>query len=305
MSEPLVYEVGDSQSGTVDSDFEAGDVFQYTRRFVVGPVDGILDAFDNLKNYAPRWFVSPLGHIFTRKKLDLKNVGANYYEAVSEYSTLIPSREAQDEEAPAYPLGISWDTTGHTEHITQAYGTTVTPAADAPEVFDAINVSGDSVAGLDVVRPSLRYSETWLFPTAMAVSGTFVSAVYGLTGTVNEQAFRFFDPGEALFMGARTQWSGGEPFVYVTFDFECRPNDDDVYVNGITGVEKEGWQYLWIWYEPKANNNKLVRFPEFVFVQDVYKKADWSDLEIPGIAPVERAGLDAQAAENAAAAFFA
>ena len=142
-------------------------------------------------------------------------------------------------------------------------------------------------------------------PAALALSGAFVSAVYTLTGTVNQQAFRYFEPGEALFVGARAQWQGGEPFVAVTFEFECRPNKEE-YVNGITGIQKKGWQYLWIWYEAKEDTDRLVRMPKFAFLQDVYEEKSWSPLLIPGIAPAKpKAPRAAQQVRQEAAAFQA
>lgn len=289
----VVYELTDSGTGTVSNDWESGETRECTRRFLIGQVDGFNGAVAGIELYAPRYILGGYGPFWTRRKLDVKPVGNRYYEVAATYSTILqpPSTETSGSggTSPApkpTPGSIAWDTTGRTEHITQAYDTTVTPEG-GPELFDAINVSGDGVQGLDVVRPSLRYSETWIVPASLAVSGSFITAVYTLTGTVNNQAFRFFDIGEVLFMGARAQWQGGEPFVAVTFDFECRPNDDNVYVNGITGVEKEGWQYLWIMYEPKVEGSNLVRMPKFAYVQDVYQKKNWTNLLIPGISPAQ------------------
>ena len=288
-----VFELTDSGSGSVSNDWESGETRECTRRFVIGQVDGFNGAVTGIDQYAPRYLAGGYGPFWTRRKLDVKPIGNRYYEISATYSTLLPTFNDDGGGGGGggggtEPLagGIAWDTTGHTEHITQAFGTTVRPQGqDTPEVSDAINVSGDGVQGLDVVRPALRYSETWIVPAAMALSGEFVTAVYTLTGTVNAQAFRYFDPGEALFMGARTQWQGGDPFVAVTFDFECRPNNENYYVNGITGVSKEGWQYLWIMYEQEVDGSRLVKMPKYAFVQDVYEKKNWSGLMIPGIQP--------------------
>jgi hypothetical protein len=286
----VVYEVTDSGSGSVSYDFESGENRELTRRFIIGQCNGFNDAVDDIAPYAPRYITGGYGPFWTRRKLDVKPVGNRYYEVAATYSTLLPTFERSEGGgggggSDPLPGGIAWDTTGHTTHITQAYHTDTYPAGAGPNIFDAINLSGDSVQGIDVVRPSLRYSETWVIPADMAVSGSFVSAVYKLTGTVNQTTFRFFDPGEALFMGARAQWQGGEPFVAVTFDFECRPNNPVEYVNGITGVSRDGWQYLWIIYESKEDTDRLVQMPKYCYVQDVYEKKDWTPLRIPGITP--------------------
>lgn len=301
---PIVYEVGDSGSGTVTTDLESGEVRDVSIKYVVGPVDGgFNDTVELIEDYAPRWYKGDYGPLWSRKKMDVKNIGAQYWEVTSEYSTLLPALYTEEDD-PEDPIsgGISWDTTGNTEHITQALGTS--SYGQNLEIYDAINVSGDGVAGLDVVRPALRYSETWIFPSSVAMGETFIGAVYRLTGTVNAKKFRFFDRGEALFMGARTQWSGGEPFVLVTFDFECRPNDDDAYVKGLSGIKKDGWQYLWIWYAPKVESDQLVRFPQCAFVQTVYPYEGWEDLLIGDIKRTDPTAIVRTSPQAAANAFF-
>lgn len=309
---PAVYELLDSGSGSVSNDWESGETREVTRRFLVGRCDGFNGAVTAISAYAPRYMSAGYGPFWMRRNLDVKPVGNLYYEVSATYSTVLPTVDNPSAGAGGgdggdgggdggdgggggagggstnkpLPGGIAWDTTGGTAHITQAYSTS-SYGTNPPDIYDAINISGDSVNGIDVVRPSLRYSETWIVPSALATNGAFVSGVYQLTGTVNLTKFRIFEPGEALFMGARCQWQGGEPFVPITFDFECRPNDDDHYVNGITGVSKEGWQHLWIMYETQADTDTLVKMPKYAFVQTVYEKKDWSPLLIPGISPAQ------------------
>lgn len=288
-----VYELADSGIGNVSYDFETGENRECTRRFLIGQCDGFNQAVELIEPYAPQYVLAGYGPFWTRRKLDVKPVGNRYYEVSATWSTLLPRWEASDEGGGGgggeEPLagGIAWDTTGHTTHITQAYSTSSYPDGGAPDVSDAINVSGDSVQGLDVVRPSLRYSETWIVPAAMAVSGPFISAVYTLTGTVNNAPFRFCDAGEVLFMGARAQWQGGDPFVAVTFDFECRPNRLGEYVKGIAPFPIKGWQYLWVMYEDDVSVGRMVKMPVAAYVQDVYEEKDWTPLLIPGLQPAK------------------
>jgi hypothetical protein len=287
-----VYELADSGTGSVSYDFEAGENRECTRRFLIGQCDGFNQAVELIEPYAPQYILAGYGPFWTRRKLDIKPVGNRYYDVSATWSTLLPRFEASDDGGGGgggeEPLagGIAWDTTGHTTHITQAFGTTAYPAG-GPDIYDAINMSGDSVNGLDVVRPSLRYSETWIVPAAMAVGGQFISSVYSLTGTVNNAPFRFFDAGEVLFMGARAQWQGGDPFVAVTFDFECRPNRTAEYVKGIAQFPIKGWQYMWVMYEPKNESDRLVQMPIYAYVQDVYQEKDWTPLMIPGLQPAK------------------
>lgn len=287
-----VYELKDSGTGTVSYDFEAGEVRECTRRFLIGQCQGgFNEAVLQIEPYAPRYVSGGYGPFWTRRKLDVRPAGNLYYEISATYSTLLPVFDVSQGSGGGgggnQPLagGIAWDTTGGSAHITQAYSTTSHPAG-APDVNDAINISGDSVQGVTVTKPSLRYSETWIVPAALAISGPFVNAVYTLTGTVNQSVFRIFQPGEALFMGARAQWQGGEPFVAVTFDFECRANNPAEYVRGTGGTfMREGWQHLWVMYDDKIEQDRLVKLPKYAFIQDVYQKKDWAGLLISGISP--------------------
>ena len=51
---------------------------------------------------------------------------------------------------------------------------------------------------------------------------------------------------------------------------------------GITGINKDGWDYLWVRYndEEDAAAKKLVRRPEAVYVERVYLRADLNLLGI-------------------------
>jgi hypothetical protein len=126
----------------------------------------------------------------------------------------------------------------------------------------------------------MRYSETWMFPSAAAFGEQYLGTVHRLTGTVNIAKFRAFDPGEALFVGARCQWQGDQPFCSITFDFECRPNVTHFYVKGTAQFPKEGWEYVWVRYEGDVNGGALVRRPLFVYKNKIYNKAAWSPLLI-------------------------
>jgi hypothetical protein len=108
-----------------------------------------------------------------------------------------------------------------------------------------------------------------------------MSGVHRLTGTVNAAQFRAFEAGEALFLGAKGQWSGDSPFVAVTFDFECRPNQDDFYVKAIPPFEKKGWEYVWIRYQPEGGMD-IVRRPMAAYKNRVYREVPWDALLIAG-----------------------
>ena len=301
MTTPIqCYELVDSMSGSISNESEGGEVREVTRRYLVGRcTGGFNQAVDEVSRYAPAYVESDgYGLYWVRKRLEVKGIGNAYFDCTASYQTLQPkppdnpNNPQQDDFTPG---SIAWDTTGNTEHMTQGLDDENRYPGNAPDRFSALNVSGDSVQGVDVVRPSLRYSETWILPAQVAISCDFVGAVYKLTGTVNKNVFRCFQPGEALFMGGRAQWTGDQPYVSVTFDWEARPNVTDFYVNGVAMFEKEGWEHVSIQYAPETNGGSLIRLPVAAYKNRVYHKKDWSPLGmIAGTIGGPRAGATGQ-----------
>lgn len=278
----VCYEMIDSMSGSVTNDSENGESREVKRRFLIGQCQGFNDAVSQIEEYVPQYVESDgAGLYWRRSKLDVNGVGNKYFDCSATYATLLPKQSSESNSSGNPQAGsIAWDTTGHTEHITQSLQQAGYPEGSAPNFDGAINVSGTSVNGIDVVRPNLRYSETWILPASLAMSSAYIEAVYTRTGTVNLNSFRSFKPGEALFMGGRGQWSGDQPYVTVTFDFECRPNGN-WYSQGLGfQVPKEGWQYVWCLYETAASQSRLVQRPKFVYLETIYEKKSWDALQI-------------------------
>lgn len=284
----VAYEIVDSMSGSVTVDQGSASVTEFRRRFVVGHFASFHECRSAVEPYLPVYSnEGPLG-IAVRQQLAIQGIGNRYYDITATYRTLGPTSPGNDNNDPEQgnyqyiPGSMAWDTTGNTEHITQAIAQTSFPA-EAADFEGAINVSGDAVQGLDVVRPSMRYSETWIMPIGQAMACGYLSSVYKLTGTVNAGKFRCFDAGEALFVGARGQWSDDAPYVSVTFEFEARPNDTSWKPWGSysgAATTKKGWEHVWIRYESGENANTLIKKPIAAYKSQVYREGDWSPLNI-------------------------
>jgi hypothetical protein len=310
-----VYELRDSESGSIDNEnLESGEVWNVTKKYLIGQCPGGMgEVKDAIAGYLPRYCQSPSGY-WRRKGIAIKGIGKQCFECTGEYTTLVPVIEGggSDDSNPGgsgqfVPGSIAWDTTGSTEHVTSALGERVIGGGSEETFEGAINVQGTSVQGIDKVVPAMKYSETWIMPAQVGLSTAFVKAVYSLTGTVNASEFRAFQPGEALFMGARAQWSGDQPYTTVTFDWQARANDPQFYVKGLPQTTKEGWEYPWVVYTPYSSpSGLLVQRPRCLVIDQIYKKTDWSALGIAsspgGRRRVTRATTAATA--EAVAAFF-
>ena len=306
-----VYELRDSESGSVESDLESGEVWNVTKKYVIGKCPGgMYEVKEAIAPYMPRYWQAAGGY-WRRKALSIKGLGNQCFECSGEYTTLVPvigddadGGTQPDDTRSFVPGSIAWDTTGATEHITSARQERVVPEGDDFE--GAINVQGTTVQGIDKVVPAMKYSETWIMPAQVGMSYSFVKSVYTLTGTVNASQFRAFDPGEALFLGARAQWSGDQPYTTVTFDFHARANDPAYYVKTISPTNKEGWEYPWVVYlDSVSSSGLLVQRPRCLVIDTIYEKKDWSGLGITATDPgSRRTGRQATRASTARTSTF-
>jgi hypothetical protein len=288
-----VYELRDSESGSIDqSSLEAAEVWSIQKRYVIGQCPGgFYEARTAIADYAPRYVRNPFGRYWRRKKLGIKGLGKAVFEVTADYETLQPitGEDGGDDQPDSNftPGSIAWDTTGGTEHRTQAKSERVVGDAGL-DMQGAINVSGTSVQGIDVVVPTMRYTETWIMPLAVGLSTDYVAAVFSTTGKLNKSKFRAFAPGECLFMGARAQWSGDQPYVPVTFEFQARPHSSNYQLDGLPSTTKQGWEYVWIVYDGDTNNNTLIQKPRAYVFDTIYDEAEFSLLRITGRDPGRR-----------------
>ena len=153
----------------------------------------------------------------------------------------------------------------------------------------AINIKNDgeqlSVDGIDVLLPTLKFSETWNFP-AGRVTASWVKAVSSVTGTVNAGGFRSFRSGEVLFQGVTGSYSkpaeGEKPVATMTFNFDCSQNLSSQVIGGVRVPYKRGWDVLSVIYRMAADTKNYDLRPEVaqVDVVQVYKYTNFGLLGI-------------------------
>lgn len=202
-----------------------------------------------------------------------------------------------DTQTEPFKRSRSFDTSGGTQHITQAAGGTVTSVgstvttqgserrypSNAPSMNNAIGVDSQSVNGVDIVVPALTWTETYDVPDAY-VTAAYIKSVAAITGTVNNAAFRTFAAGEVLFMGCSgsQEWDsdkGNGPWT-LSYKFVASPNVTGQTIGTITGIEKKGHEYLWVRYEDSVSSNELVKKPKSVYINKVYRDGNFSGLGI-------------------------
>ena len=176
---------------------------------------------------------------------------------------------------------FTFDTSGGTTHVSQSLETIAKyapPEKTAPDFKGAIGVTTDSVDGTDITVPVYSFTETHYIPQA-SVTPAYKATLFFLTGRTNLAAFKGFQPGEVLFLGASGAKRGKDDWE-ITFRFAASPNVTGLTVGDIQDIDKKGWEYLWVRYADAEDQNVLVKQPIAVYVERVYEKGDFAGLGI-------------------------
>jgi len=177
---------------------------------------------------------------------------------------------------------FSFDTGGGTQHITQSLQTIASYAASGtpPDFQGAIGVTHDSVEGVDITVPVYNFSETHYLADTV-VTEAYKQTLFQLTGKVNNAPFKGFAAGEVLFLGASGSKRGEEDWE-ITFRFAASPNRTGLTVGSITGIDKKGWEYMWVRYADGEDEvaHAMVKKPVAVYIEKVYELGDFTQLGI-------------------------
>jgi hypothetical protein len=174
---------------------------------------------------------------------------------------------------------FTFDTGGGTEHITQSYSTVNRYPGTSADFEGAIGYTRDQLDGVDIITPIFNFTIRKYMPSA-TVTEAYWRTVMKLTGRVNAATFRGFEAGEVLFRGASGSQRNEDDWE-ITFNFSASENKTGLSVGSIFGIDKKGWEYLWVLYKTSADGAALknVMVPESVYVERVYAYGDFADLQ--------------------------
>lgn len=193
---------------------------------------------------------------------------------------------------------FSFDTSGGTTHITQSKSTPHAYAASgtAPEFSGTIGATKDNVEGVDIVVPVFSFAIT-IYLSNDEVDGDYINALYNLTGQTNDDTYTItvgavdgvggvtleFNECELLFKGATGSKRGLGDWE-INFKFDASPSVTGLTIGTLAGIDKKGWEYLWVAYQPgpvgTGANKLLVQQPQFAYVERVYDAGDYTVLGI-------------------------
>jgi hypothetical protein len=207
---------------------------------------------------------------------------AQAWEITVKYGTTDSQQSEPDE------VRISFDTGGGaTEHLTQAreHINTYPDDADKPDFAGAIGVTPDGVDGVDVGLREFNFTITKTFaegdypdPDALyRATKCYNDDVVTYTDTISGLSLTFLE-GEALLQCVRASEPRGDGAIEFTYSFSASPNIDNKTIGTITGIDKKGWEYLWVYYVPKPGGTGvgrvMLQVPKFASVERCYDPAD-------------------------------
>ncbi len=273
-----VYEAYPFETGGQDDNLGRGASRQYPYHAVDYPNLGV--AKTALEAYGiPSTVTVAGGPDLIRRQTSWEQLTPDSWRFVVNYSH--PDNRREDVDTGSYLF--SFDTTGGRTKITHTLNRKQVVAATGLTPLDTrglIGWDGERAEGVEIVVPSLQLEITKRQPRGM-ITAAYVRTLRGLTGKKNSGTFLTYAAGEVAFLGARGRQST-ESDPEVSYFFTVEENQTDLTIDEITGINKDGQDYLWVYYEPVADPyaDALVAKPHTAFVDEVRKAADFSALSI-------------------------
>lgn len=154
--------------------------------------------------------------------------------------------------------------------------------AAIPDFGQAIGVTREGeVQGVEIVVPAQKFTIEYTQPLAV-ITVSYSKLVEELTGRVNSAEFFGRPAGEVLSLGVDySQGTKSDPTC--AYHFLRLPNILGMTIGELTGINKLGHEYLWVYFEeqPDPNaNNRPVKQPKYAYVERVYDFANFSSFGI-------------------------
>jgi hypothetical protein len=139
---------------------------------------------------------------------------------------------------------------------------------------------GSAPTGCDVFEPAASFSETHIIDAA-TMTLSYRNNIMRIVGKLNDATFRSWAAREVLCQGVSGSRRGNDDWE-VSFRFQVKEHQTAMTVAGISGVDKEGWQFLWVRYALKKDGaaKMLSNIADHVVIADVLRETDFTGLGI-------------------------
>lgn len=163
---------------------------------------------------------------------------------------------------------------------------TVEEEGEAIDFGGAVGVTQGGVNGVDIIVPAYTFGVTRGWP-AEKIDDSYRQMLADLTGKVNDSAFGAYEAGEVLFLGARGSRTSADASAdwSITYRFAVSRNRSDFPIKYFAAgsmtsatVNKNGWEYVWVYCAPRVVSGILVTVPVKVSVEKVYEEESFSGI---------------------------
>jgi len=257
---------------------EGGEQTTVSVGYWVDGTDDYEEAFAALVAQSPN-SLGPLARMSLRVE---PTEASSHWDGSVRYGTR--QGQAPPEEAdPTFTMDIGTATT----HITQSLETVNSYTAAGVRASDRKQVIGGkpdgSVDGVDKLIAQASWTETHYLPKSR-VNRAYFLTLYNLVARMNAGTFRNFARGEVIYIGGTLTKRRSAPDWECQFKFLPLPNATGLEVGDITGIEKLGHDYLWVYYEVEkilSDPPIMVTIPKEVLVERLYTFGDYNAMRLP------------------------
>lgn len=212
------------------------------------------------------------------RRIDYDPVGPGQWDVTAQYVSA--EQHEQNRKLEPGEFRFTFDTSGGQAHLTHSPAGKwrkypASGAAEAPDYQGAINFNAGKVEGVDIGIGSLKLVLTYKFPQGV-ITNAYLQLLKALAYKRNAAIWFGFQPGEILHLGA-TGGDGSNAPAEITYHFAADENLTDLQYGSITGVAKEGHDYLWIATAPEVDSTTKWQRPKpiGVYVHTMYPKVDY------------------------------
>lgn len=208
-------------------------------------------------------FIATVEAILYRQDIQVEPDGFKLFRVTVPYAK---SKKEQGQ------FSFDFDTSGGSIHIKASKSTVnrYVAVGDPKDHQQLIGVHGDQVDGADVVVPATKINCHFTHPLGVVtLSHAFYLAE--ITGKANSDNIFGRAPGEILFLGG-SGGDGTESAATVKYSFAYEKSLSNLVYGAISGVSKDGWDYIWLEYEDDDTGGKPGKVPRQVNVERVYDR---------------------------------
>ena len=194
------------------------------------------------------------------------------YEATVTYNTSEPKQQNS--------FDYEFEIGSQSVTVTTSLGTTAYTGGGrtAPNFNGGININADGeVQGLSIDVPTFSFSVTGYWPKDV-IDRSYQLLMADLSSSVNDRPFFGLPTGSVKFLGGRGNVNKDK--FNITYRFEHVYNEAGLTVGDITGINKEGFQYLDVYRRKIESNGKVAEVPHSVYIHDIYPKKNFDLLKI-------------------------